>query len=274
MIEHIINNISSRLQECSFIKGIVLGGSRATGTASENSDIDIGIYYEKSSIDFEVLNTIATQLDDSHRDNLICDEGGWGTWVNCGGWLLIEGYHVDLIFRDIERVKKCILDTDSGKISAHYQPGHPHAFINVMYRGELASSRILYAKNDSFIALKEQSEIYSHTLQSALTSFFMFEAKFSWDFCRKSLISNDIYYVSGHLFRAISALNQVLFALNQVYCLNEKKATLRINRFAIAPVDYYNRVNQLFMLVSQDLSEVVNKLEQLCDEVEILINNK
>ena len=33
-----------------------MGGSRATGTATENSDIDIGIYYEKGKVDFEELN--------------------------------------------------------------------------------------------------------------------------------------------------------------------------------------------------------------------------
>lgn len=49
-----------------------MGGSRATGTATENSDIDIGIYYEKGKVDFEELNITAQQLDDAHREHLIC----------------------------------------------------------------------------------------------------------------------------------------------------------------------------------------------------------
>ncbi len=31
------------------------------------------------------------------------------------------------------------------------------------------------------------------------------------------------YYIAGHVFRIISCLNQVLFACNNAYCINEKK---------------------------------------------------
>ena len=43
MIEHIFNQITDELSVCPFINGIVLGGSRATGMATDKSDIDIGI---------------------------------------------------------------------------------------------------------------------------------------------------------------------------------------------------------------------------------------
>ena len=39
--------ITDKFKPCNFIEGIVLGGSRATNTASNNSDYDIGIYYNK-----------------------------------------------------------------------------------------------------------------------------------------------------------------------------------------------------------------------------------
>ena len=123
MIEHIFNQITDELSVCPFINGIVLGGSRATGMATDKSDIDIGIYYNKGQVDSKVLNEIASRLDDMHRDNLICEEGGWGKWVNCGGWLTIGGFQVDLILRDINRVADCIRQTDEGNISAHYQTG-------------------------------------------------------------------------------------------------------------------------------------------------------
>ena len=98
MVEKTIANIVGELKKHDFIKGIVLGGSRATGTATENSDIDIGIYYEKGKVDFDELNITAQQLDDAHREYLICREGEWGNWVNCGGWLVVNSFHVDYIF--------------------------------------------------------------------------------------------------------------------------------------------------------------------------------
>ncbi|MFB5678107.1 nucleotidyltransferase domain-containing protein [Paenibacillus terreus] len=273
MVEHIIKRAATKLQECPFVKGIALGGSRATGTATETSDIDIGIYYERS-IDFDQLNNIAKQLDDTHRENLICREGEWGNWVNGGGWLIIDGYHVDFILRDMERVKECVAQTDRGVISSHYQPGHPHAYINVMYRGELASSKILYARDHDITKLKSQAEIYPDSLKEALISFFLFEAEFSCSLAKNYSMDNDLYYIIGHLFRSISALNQVLFAANDTYCLNEKKATLRIGSFTIAPIDYRNRVNKIFSLASEDIMMSIYKLEQLCNEVEKMINSK
>ena len=83
-----------------------------------------------------------------------------------------------------------------------------------------------------------------------------------------------MYYIVGHLFRSISALNQVLFALNQTYCLNEKKAILRIERFPIRPKDYCNRINEILTLAPDNCLIKINKLEQLCYEVKELADSK
>lgn len=43
----------------------------------------------------------------------------------------------------------------------------------------------------------------------------MFEAGFSLIFAENNAKKNDVYYVIAHIVRAISALNQVLFAVNE-----------------------------------------------------------
>ncbi len=50
-------------------------------------------------------------------------------------------------------------------------------------------------------------------------------------FAEDNVDKDDIYYVCGHCFRSISCLNQVLFALNEEYCINEKKAVKMIDGF-------------------------------------------
>lgn len=122
-MEAVIRKIKEAYRGCSFIKGIVLGGSRATGTATEKSDIDIGIYYDAGAVDYGELNKIAGELDDGHRDNLICREGEWGKWVNCGGWLVTDGFPVDIIMRDIDKVQRIVEETDRGVFSAITRPG-------------------------------------------------------------------------------------------------------------------------------------------------------
>src|SRR5699024_5826506 len=113
-IEAIVQTIAKELRACPFLKGVVLGGSRATGCATESSDIDVGLYYE-GTIDYGQLNAIAQRLDDAHRENLVCREGEWGNWVNCGGWLVINGVHVDWILRDCARVKRILASSETGQ---------------------------------------------------------------------------------------------------------------------------------------------------------------
>ena len=184
MVGNVIQIVTEKLSSLPFIEGIVLGGSRARGTHTENSDIDIGIYYNSDSFDLTAINQIATELDDKNRNNLVVPPGAWGDWINGGGWLFINGYHVDLILRDIKRVEQIIKDTEQGIVTANYQTGHPHGYISAMYRGELAISKILYAKNESLCELKKQAEIYPTALKKSLMNFFIFEAEFSLMFVK------------------------------------------------------------------------------------------
>jgi predicted nucleotidyltransferase len=144
MVDNIIKSVAEKLSTLPYIEGIVLGGSRARGTHTKDSDIDIGIYYNSELFDLVTINQLATELDDEHRDNLVVPPGAWGDWVNGGGWLVINGCHVDLILRDIKRVEQVMKDTEQGIVTANYQTGHPHGYISAMYRGELAISKVLY----------------------------------------------------------------------------------------------------------------------------------
>lgn len=273
MTNNIIQLVTEKLSLLPFIEGVVLGGSRARGTHTEDSDIDIGIYYNSELFDLTSINQLATELDDEHRSNLVVAPGAWGDWVNGGGWLVINGYHVDLILRDKKRVVQIIKDTDQGIVTANYQTGHPHGYISAMYRGELAISKTQYANDENFCELKKQAECYPTSLQKGLSEFFMFEAGFSLMIAKKNINKDDISYVCGHCFRSISSLNQVLFALNREYCINEKKAVKMIEDFKIKPSNYKERIDKVISLISTDVDCTTNGidiLQRLVDEVEEL----
>ena len=121
MTDDLIQRITAKLAFLPDIEGIVLGGSRARGTHTRDSDIDIGIYYRSDSFDLNAINHLSMELDDAHRSNLVNPPGSWGNWINGGGWLIVEGYPVDLMLRDIERVKQIIKDTNHGIVTANYQ---------------------------------------------------------------------------------------------------------------------------------------------------------
>ena len=60
MIDNIIQSVTEKLSSLPYIEGIVLGGSRARGTHTEDSDIDIGIYYKSESFD---ITSVKYSLD-------------------------------------------------------------------------------------------------------------------------------------------------------------------------------------------------------------------
>lgn len=163
--------------------------------------------------------------------------------------------------------------TEQGIVTANYQTGHPHGYISAMYRGELAISKILYANDENFYEFKKQAERYPTALQKGLTEFFMFEAGFSLMFAENNIDKDDVSYVCGHCFRSISSLNQVLFAVNKEYCINEKKAVKMIEDFKIKPSDYKERVDKVISLISTNVDctrKGIEILQRLVNEVEYL----
>ena len=145
-----------------------------------------------------------------------------------------------------------------------------------MYRGELAISKIQYAKNESLCELKNQAEIYPGALKKSLINFFLFEAEFSLMFVKANAGAEDKYYIAGHVFRIISCLNQVLFACNNAYCINEKKAIKLLETFEYKPEKYAERVNHIFEVLGLSLFECYDMTEKLYKEVKKIateINN-
>jgi hypothetical protein len=47
----------------------------------------------------EVLDRVVAEHDDRKQLGLVTAIGGWGPWINGGGWLRIDGARVDLLGR-------------------------------------------------------------------------------------------------------------------------------------------------------------------------------
>jgi hypothetical protein len=245
--EALLRRLVVALSSVPGVEAIALGGSRARGTAVATSDYDIGLYYRANRpIDVAALGEVAITLDDRGAEASVTPIGGWGPWIDGGGWLVVDGAHVDLLYRDIDRVAAAIDDAHAGKVERFYQPGHPHAFLPTIYMGEAASARLLHDPAGTLAALQRRTAPYPAALARALRERFEWEAEFALANARKSLDRGDVSYLAGCAFRAVACLCQTLFALNGVYLLNEKGAVAAAGGFARAPSDFAVRVTAVF----------------------------
>ncbi|AFZ01350.1 nucleotidyltransferase domain-containing protein [Calothrix sp. PCC 6303] len=260
-----IHDVVERLQSIEGIASVALGGSRARGNHTPKSDVDLGIYYQPDNpIDVIALNQLACELDDNHRPNLITPIGEWGKWINGGGWLKIKNIPVDFLYRDVDQVDRVINDCRLGKITIDYQPGHPHGFVSSIYMGEVAISLSLCDSYGVLAALQAKTQPYPIELQKATIDTFAWEISFSLLVGKKSIARGDIAHASGCCFRSIACINQVLFALNHEYLLNEKGAVAMANNFAVCPHNYQQRVESAFaLLATKSIAEAVAILEEI-----------
>ncbi|RAV14452.1 DNA polymerase subunit beta [Paenibacillus contaminans] len=277
-VQYTIAKIVDRLKQIRGISALVLGGSRARGTESPNSDIDIGIYYDsEKELDITRLRQVTAAIDDDHRENLVTEIGGWGPWINGGGWLKVDQIPVDFIFRDQNKVSDVIDECVRGTITIDYQPGHPHGFANSIYLAETALCKVLWDPSDVVGKLKSRTIPYPPVFQEATIQKFFWEAAFALDNGYKGIYKKDLSYIAGCWFRSVSCLNQVLFASNETYLMNEKGASVIADSFRIVPSKYSRRINDIFTLLTEDeecLNKAHNMMRELIQETEHLLRSK
>jgi predicted nucleotidyltransferase len=90
------------------VEAVALGGSRASGTATDSSDWDFSLYY-RERFDADEVRKLAF-------DGVVFDVGGWGGGVmNGGAWLTIDGRRVDLHYRDLNDVEHWWREAQAGR---------------------------------------------------------------------------------------------------------------------------------------------------------------
>ena len=102
-----MRHLVADLERIPGVVAVTLGGSRATGTATEGSDWDFGLYY-RGGIDTDAIRSLGW-------DGRVFEPGDWGRIVNGGAWLEVEGERVDLIYRDLDEVERWTFEAEAGR---------------------------------------------------------------------------------------------------------------------------------------------------------------
>lgn len=206
------------------VAAVVLGGSRARGTAGPSSDVDIGFYYDsRAPIDIASLrDAVGGVVDDPSAT--VTAIGEWGPWINGGGWLRVGGIEVDLLYRDLGKVAETIAELRAGRFTMDYQVGHPHGFCSAILAGEAAIGVPLHDPAHAFAMLKRRASPYPEALGDALVARFGWEVDFAIENGELAARRAERTHAAGCAYRALCCMAQVLFALNGRYLINEKGA--------------------------------------------------
>jgi len=229
------------------VAAVVLGGSRARGTAHQTSDYDLGLYFaEAAPVDTERLRMAAQGVVDDPDAVHVTPVGEWGPWIVGGAWLAIGGHKVDLLYRSVEQVTAVIDACRNGEIGMHYQPGHPHGFCSAIWMGEVALCRVLHDPQGVVAAMQVNTAPYPPALRDALLRRFQWEIRFAIDNAELAVPRGDGTHIAGCAYRALACVAQVLFALNRQYLINEKGALVQAADFPLTVRGLAGRVAELW----------------------------
>jgi hypothetical protein len=273
MSDSILNHVIPALADVPGVVAIVLGGSRARGTAIASSDYDLGLYYRSvPMLDTVRLLEAVRDLVDDPKAAAVSSVGEWGKWIVGGGWLSVGGRKLDLLYRDGERVAEVVAACRAGHITMDYQPGHPHGFCSAIWTGEVALCQPLFDPQGVIAELKAMTSPYPEALREALIRRFFWEILFSIENAETAVPRGEQTHISGCMHRALCCMGQVLFALNRRYLINEKGALEEAGRFPLTTPDLPGRVAGLWSAFGRlEFSRALAELRILYQETQDLI---
>ena len=232
--------LADRLIAVDGVIGVVLGGSRARGEHTDDSDVDLGIYY-RGDLDVAALAAIARDV--AGPDAEVSEPGDWGPWVDGGGWLVIGGVHVDWLYRDVDRVREAWTRAHRGAYDWNRQVGHALGVPDFAYVGELALGMVLADPEHELGSLRD-AITYPDALAAGLVQN-LWEAEFLVTVAAKATGRGDAAYVALCLSRALLLCAHALHGHDRRWLTNEKGAIAAAGRLPSTPAGFSQRAQAL-----------------------------
>jgi predicted nucleotidyltransferase len=256
-------DVARRLTAVPGVVGVTLGGSRARGEHSPESDVDLGLYYVPP-LDTAGLQLLARDL--AGPAARVTRPGDWGPWVDGGAWLRVDGVAVDWIYRDLHRVTAVWQGARAGRCRWHAQVGHPLGFLDAAYAGELALGVVLADPTGAVGSLHRETAVYPPALGDALVAG-LAEADFLLGVAAKATGRGDTAYVGGCLFRIVGLCAHALHGSARRWLVNEKGAVAAAGRLPRAPAGFAERAHAVLATLGRSPAELAAALAAARDLV-------
>ena len=266
--ERVADDLVARLATVPGVTAVVLGGSRARGSALPDSDLDLGLLYRDATpIDIAALQTVIEEVNDT-LDVVPTPIGGWGPWVNGGAWLRIDGHPVDLLYRSIDRYEATIENAERGFAEHDYLQQPPYGFQSTIYLGEIDTCSPLHDPTDEVATLKSRVRPYPAALQANLIAGYHWGATFTMQNAVKPAGRGDVFASVGYLSRAAAFLVQTLLAYAELYPVSDKGAIDRLAVVNATYADLCSRISACLLVGdAHQLPDAVASMGEICSEI-------
>jgi nucleotidyltransferase-like protein len=270
--EQTLNNIVSELKQTENVNAVVLGGSYAAGEASENSDLDIGIYYsEGNPFKIDDIRLIAKQYA-INEDPTVTGFYEWGPWVNGGAWIETASGKVDFIYRNIQHISRTIEKAKNGEWENHFEQQPPYGFTSIIYLAETSCCIPLYDPQHVITKLKAEVRAYPPKLKQAVVQQSLWSLEFTIWHAEYFYKKGDIYNVMGCLARGVKNIVNALFAINELYPLGDKRAIQILEKTRKVPSHFEQKVEKILCVDKQSIGNNIDLLKKLFAETVTLGN--
>ncbi|MCR2794259.1 nucleotidyltransferase domain-containing protein [Microbacterium sp. zg.Y625] len=255
-----LQEMAGQLAAVDGVLAVALGGSRARNTHRPDSDVDLGLYYERETLDLGALEDLARRW--AGRRVEVAAPGSWGPWVDGGAWLTVNGTDVDWILRDVERVREQCHRARRGQFGFHAQAGHPLGFLDVAYAGEAATAVPLVDAGGVLAGLRELVTPYPEALRAAMIDN-LWQVDFFLDGALKGAKRGDAAYVALSASHAVLLVAHAWHAAAGEWATNEKGLTANVARLAIESHGFAEIATRSLAYVGRRPAELVSTLTDL-----------
>lgn len=134
--EMFLDEVAERLAALPAVRAVTLGGSRAQGTHTPDSDWDLAVYY-RGGFDPADLRAVGWEGE-------VSEISEWGGGVfNGGAWLTIDGRRVDVHYRDLDVVEHELAESRLGRFRWEPLMFHLAGIPSYLVVAELALNQVL-----------------------------------------------------------------------------------------------------------------------------------
>ncbi len=255
-----LNPLISSLVERADILAVLCYGSYPEGTFDDKSDIDILVICEGAIPSAEIRKNIYMQNDCKEIIQQITHDNWETTWTPVNDELIFHQKKIEIGYNIASWVTEVVNEIiRDGALTLKNFDFQPYSFL-----GLLENATCLYEKENFVTHLKKQIRPFPAKLKENIIndnlSVFNESLEDLEDYVHRDI---GVLAFQFHLFRALNAAIQIIFAINEIYYPASKREEWHLMRLSKLPEGFHKLIYDLLPVFYTKKTEIVTKLKEI-----------